>query len=86
MNALAPILDTSKILGALYTTGDGYISAEGLTRAFAKGAQDKGAEIIEQCPTFKLTEDSSTGEWLVQLDDGREFRAHHIVNAAGKIL
>ncbi|VDD86525.1 unnamed protein product [Enterobius vermicularis] len=83
VNALAPILDTSKILGALYTTGDGYISAEGLTRAFAKGAQDKGAEIIEQCPTFKLTEDSSTGEWLVQLDDGREFRAHHIVNAAG---
>lgn len=80
---MAPILDTSKILGALYTTGDGYASPEGLTRALAKGAQSKGAQLIEQCPAFNLIEDPSTGEWLVQLDDGREFRARHVVNAAG---
>uniref|UniRef100_A0A158R5I5 Dimethylglycine dehydrogenase n=1 Tax=Syphacia muris TaxID=451379 RepID=A0A158R5I5_9BILA len=80
---LAPILDSSKILGALYTTGDGYISAEGLTHALAKGAQSRGAKIIEECPPFKLTEDSKTGEWIVELEDGREFRTRHIVNAAG---
>lgn len=80
---LAPILDTSKIVGALYTTGDGYISAEGLTRALAKGAQAGGAEIIEQCPAFKFIENADNGEWIVQLEDGREFRTRHIVNAAG---
>ncbi|VDM37347.1 unnamed protein product [Toxocara canis] len=79
---LAPIVDTSKVRGALYTTGDGFINAKALTRALAKGAEKGGATVIEQCPPFKIVP-LPNDEWLVQLEDGREIRTRNIVNAAG---
>ncbi|VDK42624.1 unnamed protein product, partial [Gongylonema pulchrum] len=36
---LAPIIDTTSVLGALYTSGDGFINAQSLTRALAEGAE-----------------------------------------------
>uniref|UniRef100_A0A158PNQ2 Dimethylglycine dehydrogenase, mitochondrial (inferred by orthology to a human protein) n=1 Tax=Anisakis simplex TaxID=6269 RepID=A0A158PNQ2_ANISI len=79
---LAPIIDVSKVRGALYTTGDGFINAQALTRALAKGAENGGATIVEQCPKFKIIP-VANNEWLVQLEDGREIRTRNIVNAAG---
>lgn len=82
MKKLAPIVDTTKVLGALYTTGDGFVDPRALTKALAKGAENGGAIIVEHCPPFKLIEQPS-GEFIVQLEDGREVKAKNIVNAAG---
>ncbi|VDN01501.1 unnamed protein product [Thelazia callipaeda] len=79
---LAPILDTKTILGALYTSGDGYVNVKNLTRALAKGAQQRGAIIVEQCPNIKAVEEANN-EWIVKFTDGNEIRARHIVNASG---
>ncbi|VDN50034.1 unnamed protein product [Dracunculus medinensis] len=79
---LTNIVDTSKVLGALYTTGDGYVNTEALTRALAKGAEAGGAKIIENCSSFTLTEQSN-GDWIVRFENGSEIRTINIVNAAG---
>ncbi|VDK42197.1 unnamed protein product [Anisakis simplex] len=79
---LAPIVDTTKVLGALYTSGDGFIDVQALTMALARGAQNGGAKIVEQCASFKLIAQEN-GEWIVQLEDGREIKTMNIVNAAG---
>ncbi|KAL3998911.1 FAD dependent oxidoreductase family protein [Acanthocheilonema viteae] len=79
---LAPILDTKTILGALYTSGDGYINSQNLTLALAKGAEKRGAVIIEQCPKIKAVEEGKT-DWVVKFDDGGQIRARNIINAAG---
>ncbi|VIO97081.1 dimethylglycine dehydrogenase, mitochondrial precursor, putative [Brugia malayi] len=79
---LAPILDAKTILGALYTSGDGYINAQNLTLALAKGAEKRGAVLIEQCPKITEVEEGKT-DWVVKFDDGRQIRTRNIVNAAG---
>uniref|UniRef100_F1KU54 Dimethylglycine dehydrogenase n=1 Tax=Ascaris suum TaxID=6253 RepID=F1KU54_ASCSU len=79
---LAPILNMSRVRGALYTTGDGFINAKALTRALAKGAEKGGATVVEECPPFKIIA-IPNDEWVVQLEDGREIRTRNIVNAAG---
>ncbi|VDM37348.1 unnamed protein product [Toxocara canis] len=79
---LAPIIDTSNVLGALYTSGDGFIDAQALAKALAKGAESCGATIVEQCTPLKLIEQPN-GDWIVQLEDGREIITRNIVNAAG---
>lgn len=73
----------SRVRGALYTTGDGFINAKALTRALAKGAEKGGATVVEECPPFKIIA-IPNDEWVVQLEDGREIRTRNIVNAAGK--
>ncbi|KAM3715812.1 Dimethylglycine dehydrogenase, partial [Dirofilaria immitis] len=79
---LAPILDTKTVLGALYTSGDGYINAQNLTLALAKGAEKRGAVLVEQCPKIKAVEEGRT-DWVVKFDDGSQVRTRNIVNAAG---
>ncbi|VDK64984.1 unnamed protein product [Onchocerca ochengi] len=79
---LVPILDTKTVLGALYTSGDGYINAQNLTLALAKGAEKRGAIVIEQCPKIKAVEEGKT-DWVVKFDDGSQIRTRNIVNAAG---
>ncbi|VDO29530.1 unnamed protein product, partial [Onchocerca flexuosa] len=79
---LVPILDTKTILGALYTSGDGYINAQNLTLALAKGAEKLGAILIEQCPKIEAVEEGKT-DWVVKFDDGSQIRTRNIVNAAG---
>uniref|UniRef100_A0A158Q8A1 FAD-dependent oxidoreductase n=1 Tax=Elaeophora elaphi TaxID=1147741 RepID=A0A158Q8A1_9BILA len=78
---LAPILNTKSILGALYTSGDGYINAQNLMLALAKGAKKRGAVIVEQCPKIKLVEEGTT-DWVVKFDDGSRIRTRNVINAA----
>uniref|UniRef100_A0A915Q780 Dimethylglycine dehydrogenase n=1 Tax=Setaria digitata TaxID=48799 RepID=A0A915Q780_9BILA len=79
---LAPILDTKTVLGALYTSGDGYIDGQKLARTLAKGAENRGAILVEQCPKIKAVEEGKT-DWVVKFDDGSQIRTRNIVNAAG---
>lgn len=39
-----------QVLGALYTTNDGMISATGLNRALVTGAKAGGAQVINSTP------------------------------------
>ncbi len=91
----APLLDTSKvripvlrgdkglqILGALYTSGDGYIDTRGLTRALAKGAEMGGATVLENCPPIQL-ELRSDGSWNVTLEGLGTVCTRNVVNASG---
>lgn len=80
---LAPILDTKTVLGALYTSGDGYINAQNLTLALAKSAEKRGAVLVEQCPKITGVEERKT-DWIVRFDDGSQIRTRNIVNAAGE--
>lgn len=79
---LAPILDTKTVLGALYTSGDGYINVQNLTLALAKGAEKRGAVLVEQCPKIKAVEEGKT-DWIVKFCDGSQIRTRNIINAAG---
>lgn len=84
MKRLAPIIDTKTVVGALYTSGDGYINAQNLTRALAKGAEKGGAVIVEQCPSFKAIKQAQD-DWIVMFEDGSEIRTRNIINAAGVV-
>lgn len=42
---LAPIVE-GEILGALYTTNDGVVSARGLTKALVSGAKANGVKVV----------------------------------------
>ncbi|VDK82046.1 unnamed protein product [Litomosoides sigmodontis] len=79
---LAPILDTRTVLGALYTSGDGYINVQNLTLALAKAAEKRGAVVVEHCPKIKAVEEGKT-DWVVKLCDGSQIRTRNIINAAG---
>lgn len=54
---LCPHLAADKVLAALYTTGDGFIDAAALCRAYAVGARKLGAHVVVS--EMKLTQTSS---------------------------
>ena len=60
--ALAPILDLSGVKGVLYDANRGHVDPSGVTHAFAKGARDRGAEIVRHCPVLE-TNPRRDGAW-----------------------
>ena len=78
---LAPILDLSGVKGVLYEGSRGHIDPSGVTHAFAKGARDRGAEIVRHCPVLE-TNPRRDGTWEVVTAQGTVV-AEHVVNAAG---
>ena len=79
--AHAPILDLSGVKGVLYEASRGHIDPSGVTHAFAKGARDRGAEIVRRCPVLE-TNPRRDGTWEVVTAQGT-IVAEHVVNAAG---
>ena len=79
--ALLPILDPSGVMGVLYDANRGHVDPSGVTQAFAKGARDRGAEIVRHCPVLE-TNPRSDGGWEVVTAQGT-VAAEHVVNAAG---
>ena len=80
LHQLCPLLDTAKIAGALFTSGDGYLDAGGLTRALAKGAVAAGARIVENCAAHDIRPDGK--QWKIETDTGT-LTCANVVNAAG---
>jgi glycine/D-amino acid oxidase-like deaminating enzyme len=66
---LHPLLDTSNILGAAHTLGDGHMDPSGATLAVAAGARARGATIHQQCPVSGLTQ-RGDGIWEVTTNQG----------------
>ena len=79
--ALAPILDLSGVKGVMHEASRGHVDPNGVTHAFARGARDRGAEIVRHCPVLE-TNPRRGGGWDVVTVQGT-IAAEHVVNAAG---
>ena len=75
-----PFIKTHDLEGALYDPNDGDIDPAQLTQALAKGARDRGAQIIRFCTVTGARREN--GEWLINTDHGT-IRCQYVVNAAG---
>ncbi|CDW51870.1 Pyruvate dehydrogenase phosphatase regulatory [Trichuris trichiura] len=76
-----PLVDVSKIKGALYTSCDGFVNAPLLCRVLASMATKEGALLYEHCPSLRNTY-AGDGHWNVETADGC-IRTANIVIAAG---
>ena len=81
IRAMAELVNTDGILGALYDPLDGHLDPSGTTHAYAKAARMAGAEIALHTPVTGLTQ-RPDGSWTVHTGRG-DIHAEHIVNAAG---
>ena len=75
-----PLCETDGLLGAIQHPDDGYIQPADLTQAFAKGARDRGAEIVRNTTVSGI--ERRGDNWIVQTDKG-EISCEHVVAATG---
>ncbi|SFL62064.1 GcvT family protein [Shimia aestuarii] len=89
-----PLIHTDDLKGAIYHTEDGYINPADVTQAMAKGARQRGVEIVRkmQADAFHWTgthwEVTCTkmvekGGNLVESDEKVVITAEHVVTASG---
>ncbi|QDC08751.1 FAD-dependent oxidoreductase [Oceanicola sp. D3] len=89
-----PLIETGDLKGAIYHTEDGYINPADVTQAMAKGARQRGVEIVRkmQADAFEWTgthwEVTCTkmvekGGNLVESDEQVVITAEHVVTASG---
>lgn len=89
-----PLIRTDDLKGALYHPTDGYINPADVTMAMAKGARQRGVEIIRkrQVDSYEWAEDHwivrgsvmvEKGGNLVPSDETFEIHAEHVVTATG---
>jgi dimethylglycine dehydrogenase len=78
---LFPLMDKQHFVGALYDPIEGHVDPWGVTVAYAKSAQLKGAEIHRHTRVIDL-KPRPDGGWNVITDKGT-LHAEHVVNAGG---
>ena len=79
--ALNPLIDPSKYLGALFEPVDGHVDPAGVTHAFAKAAQHYGATVHPRTPVLE-TRALADGGWEVVTPNGT-IKTEFLINAAG---
>jgi dimethylglycine dehydrogenase len=78
---LFPMMDKKHFVGAMYDPIEGHVDPWGVTNAYAKSAQMKGAAIERQCRVADL-QHRPDGSWDVITEKGN-IQAEHVVNAGG---
>ena len=78
---LNPFVNPEGVLAAIWTRDDGHIDPAGVANAFAKGARNAGASIVQNNRVTGIKR-APDGDWVVQTEQG-EVRCEHVVNAAG---
>jgi len=89
-----PLVRTEDLVGALFHPTDGYINPADVTQAMAKGARQRGVEIVRkaQVDGYRWTGSewvvsgrmmTERGGNLVPSDETFEIRAEHVVTATG---
>ena len=78
---LFPLMDERHFLGGLYDPVEGHVDPYGVTHAYAKSAQKRGAAIERHCRVTDLVR-RPDGAWDVVTEKGTVV-AEHVVNAAG---
>jgi len=81
IRAMCPIIDTSRVRGAIYDPREGHVDPYGATHAYAKAARLKGAEVYRHTRVMEITPGPS-GTWHVVTDHGT-IECEHVINAAG---
>jgi len=89
-----PLVRTEDLKGAIYHPTDGYINPADVTQAMAKGARQRGVEIIRKAQVDGF--ERVNGEWrvkgrmmaerggnLVATEETFEIRCEHVVTATG---
>ncbi|HSG96253.1 MAG TPA: FAD-dependent oxidoreductase, partial [Afifellaceae bacterium] len=69
IKAAWPYVNVEGILGAIQHPEDGYIQPADLTQALARGARDRGAEIVRNTTVTGLAQQADGG-WIVNTDQG----------------
>ncbi len=78
---LFPLMDEKHFVGALYDPVEGHVDPYGVTHAYAKAAQIKGATIERQTRVTDL-QPRPDGSWDV-ITEQCNVHAEHVVNAGG---
>jgi len=89
-----PLVRTEDLVGALYHPQDGYINPADVTQAMAKGARQRGVEVVQKAQVDSYTWTGS--EWIVKGhimaerggmllpgEETFEIHAEHVVTATG---
>jgi dimethylglycine dehydrogenase len=89
-----PLLRTEDLKGAIYHPTDGYINPADVTQAMAKGARQRGVEIVRRAQVDGF--ERRNGEWIVKgrkmvekggnlvpSDETFEIACEHVVTATG---
>jgi len=89
-----PLVRTDDLKGAIYHPTDGYINPADVTQAMAKGARQRGAEIVRKAQVDAF--ERQNGEWIVRgrimgekggnlvpTEDAFAIRCEHVVTATG---
>ena len=82
---MAPLVRTDDLIGGVHLPGDGVTNPVDTTRAFAKGARDRGVQIAEHTAVSRILVEDGRAVGVEYEHDGepRELRAAAVVNAAG---
>ncbi|MGI9236274.1 MAG: GcvT family protein [Woeseiaceae bacterium] len=78
---LWPLCNIEGLVGGIVHPDDGYIQPADLTQALARGARARGATIHRKTAVLNI-EQTSSGAWLVQTDQG-DITCEHVVSATG---
>ncbi|MBV8567062.1 MAG: GcvT family protein [Methylobacteriaceae bacterium] len=79
--ALFPLMDKQHFVGGIFDPMEGHVDPYGVTHAYARAAQMKGAEVHRQTRVTDLKR-RPDGTWDVVFAAG-SIRAEHVVNAGG---
>ncbi len=77
----SPHYDTTDVLGAIWTEGEGHVDPSGATMAFLAGARAAGAVVSRHNRVLSI-EQTTTGTWNVHTEKG-SIEAEHVVDCAG---
>ena len=76
-----PLMNKQHFVGALYDPIEGHVDPYGVTQAYAKAAQQNGAEVMRHNRVLELVP-RADGSWDVITEQGK-VHAEHVVNAGG---
>ncbi|MEX0809105.1 MAG: FAD-dependent oxidoreductase [Dongiaceae bacterium] len=76
-----PLVDLSHFRTALFDPNDGHVDPNGVTNAYAKAAQKRGASVVLRNPVKELHQ-KADGGWRVVTEQGT-VEAEYVVNAGG---
>ena len=81
LSHIYPLCKTDGLLGAIHEPDDGHVDPTLATNAMAHAARAMGASIVRRTAVTAVSR-TTGGEWSIRTTDG-EYRAEHVVNAAG---
>ena len=80
---MVPVLDETKLIGAVHDKAATDIDVAELHQGFLRGMREKGATLRCNAELLKAERDAATGVWSLSLPGGDVVKARAVVNASG---